>query len=143
MRILSYQNANVTVDATGGDILGGTTQQLVANVEMQLTTRPGELDLPSGAFWIWPLRRASLTISGTLPPGVPPKAVPTTFAADQITIEAVDTAGAAITVPIKDAFLSGIRIATEQVSGDRAMPALTQQLMYVFFIDDDGTTGDY
>jgi len=139
MLILNQPNADVTIT---GDVSFGS-QSLVADVSFAYDNDPSELDMPSGAWWLWPLRRGSLKLSGILEPGQALPTIPATLteAKKAITVSAVGINDIAHEVVFDAAYLSGIDLGIQQVG--EAMPAIRQTLDFTIFKDDNGETGDY
>lgn len=139
MKVLNQANADVAIS---GDISFGT-QSLVADVTFAYDNDPSELDMPSGAWWLWPLRRGSLKISGILEPGAQIPMIPATLTDSKkdVTVTAHGINGIEHTVPFTDIFMTGLDLAIQQVG--EAMPALRVTYEFTVFKDDNGETGDY
>lgn len=136
MKALNLQNANAEFT------VGGTVRTLVSNVQYQTTTRPVELDLPSGANFLWPLRQGQLIFEHQLDPGVAPTDQPSTLSKTTIKITCRQKeAGTSTTYDLEtsSAYLTGINITTTRIQG-LAMPVLTERLTYTILVDDDGAT---
>ena len=139
MKVLNLANADVAIS---GDVDFGS-QSLVADVTFAYDNDPSELDMPSGAWWLWPLRRGSLRISGVLEPGGALPAITETLAASvkDVTVTSAGINGIVHTVPFNGIYLTGIDLGIQQVG--EAMPALRQTLEFTVFKDDNGDSGDY
>jgi len=126
MQVITARNADVTVS--------GYT--LVANVSYDIDNTPQELDLPSGAFYVWPLRQGTLTLQYTLDPGTAPSSVasgevsptPTSISFTSKTPE-----GGVVTIATDSAYLTGLRISTSRIN---EMPVLQEVKRFTVLVDD-------
>jgi hypothetical protein len=133
MRRLNLTNADVTV--TSDDISLGT-QQMIADVQYIYDQDPAELDLPSGTWWVWPIRRGTLQVSGYLTPGVVPHTIPV-----DIDYVDIDVACEGHSLSFTDAVLTGMNVSLAQLG--EALPALQVQYSYTIFKDDNGVTTEF
>ena len=131
MRVLAAQNADVTITK------GGTAVAvLVANVIFQVDNRPAESDIPSGAFFIWPLKEGTLSLEYTCEPGVAPHVIyngavsPTV---ESIVVNAKSIGGASITFTIPG-YLTGVT--SQTATNEVGMPVQKEQILYTVLTDD-------
>jgi hypothetical protein len=135
MKTLSLSNAQVTLTNVS---FGAAGQQLIAQVQYAEQSEPAELDLPSGAFWIWPMKRGTLTIAGTLSPNYAPLTPAVSGNEYDIT---VTSSSPAKTAQFDKAVFVGSNVSIDQIG--EAMPALQVQYKFQIFVNDNQETGDY
>lgn len=133
MKTLSLNNADVVIPGqptlVGGRGGGGFTYTY--------DQAPVELDMISGAWWLWPIRRGRVEIESILEPGdTPPSLPPSSLTPVDITVY---SGGHTLVIP--DAVYVGIELSVEQLG--EAMPALKETAIYMVFKDDNTETGNY
>ncbi len=137
MKVLSAQNADVTI--TRGGVAAAT---MISNVVMNADNRPAESDLPSGAWFIWPLKEGTLQLAFTLNPGDAPWAIrsgPVSPTMETIVVSCKDIGGATVTFTLAG-YHTGLQVSTTM--NEVGMPVLAQQVEYTILIDDAKET-DY
>ena len=129
MKSLSYTNCYLEVSGNSGGAY------LISNLTYAYNTDPQELDLPSGAWWIWPVCIASVQVDSILDPGQAPPAIP----GDTAATLSVTASGQSFT--IDDCYKIGINFSIQQVG--EAMPAVALSETYIQFKEDNAATGTY
>lgn len=130
MKVLSVSNANVSIE--------GYQQELVASCEYSVDNRPQELDLPSGAYFIWPLRRGTLSFSYYVNPDA--GNLPYVESGDVTPVPVTITIRAAgKTIVISEAYRTGVTIQTTKL---QEMPIFQASQTYTTLVDNP-SDGDY
>jgi hypothetical protein len=120
MQVLTATNADVTISG----------YSLIANVSFTVDNRPQELDLPSGAYFIWPLRRGTLQIAYTVDPdGSLPGVLTGTQTPTPVT---VTVTASSKTMNIENAFHTGTTIQTTRI---QEMPVFSATKTYTTLVD--------
>ena len=147
MKILKIGNANLTI-VSGTEFPETTPQQLVGNVSINYNVSPQELDLPSGAFWLWGLKLAQLTFQYFIPPGRVDMLPIQPAAGADLVAETVSFSAKLKDAAVESSFsYSGMLTAfsvKSQGGGDNPFsPPIQVSKTYIVAVDDNGETGTY
>jgi len=116
MEVHSINHAHVTVS---------NGLSIISNVTFSADRDPQELDLPSGAWYLWPVKQGQLTVQGILSAGSAPPALSDT--AVSITVTSGDH-----TVTISDCYLSALTVNAAQLGDDKT--AINISATYFVFL---------
>lgn len=109
---------------------------MIRDVLFSIESSPAELDLPSGAFWIWPIKRGQLQFTGFVAPGSAPQAIQNGSTGPAFTSIAISWTGpSGPTGATVQGIMSGLSLQTQRIGEN--MPILQETTIWDVFQETD------